>query len=234
MEYLRIKNWDKWQSYRNDRGTPPWIKVHRRLMTSATWAGLKDHDKGHLICIWIAAADNGGRIPADPSVLRKICGLDQNPDISKFIDLGYLEPNERQHGVNMAPTWRQSDPPETETETETETERAEAPPKKTARRKRLPNTWKLTDKLRTYCKTKRPDLDPDETAEGFINFWLGDGRAKADWDRAFMTWVRNEKFKRTTANGTGETTVQARNRRNREAIKRAQAHDHGGHVAAHE
>jgi hypothetical protein len=83
MEYLQVKNWDKWQSYRSDRGTPPWIKVHRKIMSSATWAALEDIDKGHLISIWIVAADRDGVIPANPAVLRKICQIDNQPDVNK-------------------------------------------------------------------------------------------------------------------------------------------------------
>jgi hypothetical protein len=122
MEYLQVKNWDKWQSYRSDRGTPPWIKVHRKIMSSATWAALEDIDKGHLISIWIVAADRDGVIPANPAVLRKICQIDNQPDVNKFIDLGFLVPAKRQGDAKVTSIRRQVDPPETETEVETETE----------------------------------------------------------------------------------------------------------------
>jgi hypothetical protein len=49
-------------------------------------------------------------------------------------------------------------------------------------------------------------------------------------------WNDEYETNRAKQNGTGqrETAVQARTRRNREAIQRAQAGDHGGHVAAHD
>ena len=45
MTYLHIKNWQEWQSYRTDRGTPPWIKVHRCLLSNQEWATLTDAEK---------------------------------------------------------------------------------------------------------------------------------------------------------------------------------------------
>jgi uncharacterized phage protein (TIGR02220 family) len=132
-ETIKIRNWDKWQSYRKDRGTPPWIKVHRGLMSNQSWALLTDAEKGQLVSLWIIAADKSGEIPADPRILRKICLLDEVPDINKFIDLGFLEsdrqPDSDQNNnvgchddAKVTPEDCQDDVPETETETEAETE----------------------------------------------------------------------------------------------------------------
>ncbi len=90
MKRLKINDWDKWQTFRKDRGNPQWIKVHRCLMTCRKWASLSDAEKGQLVSIWIAAAENSGEIPADPAVIRKICQLDESPDLQKFIGLGLL------------------------------------------------------------------------------------------------------------------------------------------------
>ncbi|KKL61244.1 hypothetical protein LCGC14_2197270, partial [marine sediment metagenome] len=57
---LRIRNWDKWQSYRRDRGQPPWIKVHRSLMRDMNWVSLSDAQRGQLVAIWMLAADQDG------------------------------------------------------------------------------------------------------------------------------------------------------------------------------
>jgi len=117
-ETLRIQNWDKWQTYRKDRGTPPWIKVHRNLMSNSEWASLSDAEKGQLVSMWIIAADKKGVVPANTNVLKKICLLDTVPNINKFIKLGFLASNGCQDDAKRP----QDDQPETETETETETE----------------------------------------------------------------------------------------------------------------
>lgn len=112
-----MKNWDKWQTFRKDRGAPPWIKVHRKLMTNPEWAVLSDAEKGQLVSMWLVAADNNGRLPsADMLVLRKICQLDEAPNISKFKDLGFIDEEmapTRQPGDNqMTSGWQPSDAPE--------------------------------------------------------------------------------------------------------------------------
>jgi len=224
MEYLQVKNWGKWQSYRSDRGTPPWIKVHRNLMSSATWAGLKDHDKGHLVSIWLVAADRDGVVPSNPDLLRKVCMLDHVPDVNKFIDLGFLEPVKMQDGVMVASSWRQDDSPETETEEEAEAEeeveRDKARPKK---RTRLPANWKPSEKLINYLQEKRPDLDADITFENFKDYYLSHGKLMMDWNLTCMRWIRNEKFNGKTRPGTSrqtlrETAVERSERLEREAL----------------
>ena len=119
MRILRIRGWRKWQSYRKDRGTPPWIKIYRCLMTNPDWARLSDAEKGQLVSIWIVGADKDGIVPDDPDILRKVCILDKAPDINLLIGSGFLCHDD----VTMASVGRQDDTPETETETETEEEK---------------------------------------------------------------------------------------------------------------
>jgi len=102
MEYLRIRNWDKWQTYRSDRGLPPWIKVHRQILRNPEWVSLTDAQRGQLLAIWILAADRCGEIPADPKVLKILCHLEHDPDIDLLIRLGFID-----HGNVVASCWRQ-------------------------------------------------------------------------------------------------------------------------------
>jgi hypothetical protein len=91
MKNLHVHDWDIWQTFRKDRGTPSWIKMHRSLMTCQKWATLSDAEKGQMVSIWIIAADKGGYISKDPVVIKKICQLDSTPDIEKFIELQLLD-----------------------------------------------------------------------------------------------------------------------------------------------
>jgi hypothetical protein len=109
VETIRIRNWDKWQSWRKDRGTPPWIKVHRRLMHDANWVELTDAQRGQLVAIWMLAAERDGVIPASPATIQKICHMDTEPDLQVFADKGFLE-----LGAKVTPLRRQGDAPETE------------------------------------------------------------------------------------------------------------------------
>ena len=85
-----ISDWEKWQTFRKDRGTPPWIKVYRNLLSNEQWVELTDSEKGQLVSIWILAADKNGTIPDSPKMIQRMAMLDSKPNINKFIELGFL------------------------------------------------------------------------------------------------------------------------------------------------
>lgn len=114
MGYLKIANWDKWQTYRKDRGQPPWIKIHRRLLRNPEWVSLTDAERGQLVVIWLLAADHDGVIPASPEIIQKLCFMSKIPNINKFIGLGFIEDDGRQHGVTVASNGCQHDQPKAE------------------------------------------------------------------------------------------------------------------------
>ena len=87
-------------------------------MSNRKWANLTDAEKGQLVSMWIIAADNNGEIPSDHSILRKVCMLDENPNINKFIELGLIESTGCHDDVNVASTWRQDDAPDQKREEE--------------------------------------------------------------------------------------------------------------------
>lgn len=118
---LHIHDWDTHQTYRRDRGQPPWIKVHRELMRNQKWVALTDSQRGQLVSLWLLAADNDGWIVDDPGFLKKICYMDSVPDLDLFISHGFIDPR-RQDDVTMTTARRQADAPETETEAEGEAE----------------------------------------------------------------------------------------------------------------
>jgi len=90
---LEVSNWDKWQTFRKDRGAPPWIKVYRNLLSNEQWVSLSDKEKGQLVSIWILAADKEGKISDNPAMIQRMAMLDSKPNINKFIDLGFLATN---------------------------------------------------------------------------------------------------------------------------------------------
>lgn len=91
MKYLKIHNWEKWQSYRSDRGQPPWIKVHRCIMRHLDWVEMGDAQRGQLLCIWLLAADNDGYIPADEKMIQKLCHMDTDFSLQFFIEAGFVD-----------------------------------------------------------------------------------------------------------------------------------------------
>lgn len=64
MEYLRIRNWDKFQHYKTR--TPPWIKLHKTLLDDFDFASLPDASKALAPYLWLLASESDdGTIPAD-------------------------------------------------------------------------------------------------------------------------------------------------------------------------
>jgi len=104
---MYVHNWHKWQMHRKDRAQPPYIKLHRIVLRDESWAQLSDAEKGQLVSLWIVAADRDGVLPSDKKILKKIAGLDSEPDIERFQALGFLDTC--QPDANMTPTWRQGD-----------------------------------------------------------------------------------------------------------------------------
>lgn len=102
---LKVRNWDKWQSYRKGRGQPSWIKIHRRVMRNPDWVALSDAQRGQLVAIWLLAADQGGTIPASSKIIQKLCHMDSEPDINLLISAGFLErhPDDSQVDANCQP-----------------------------------------------------------------------------------------------------------------------------------
>jgi Helix-turn-helix domain len=74
---------------------------------------------------------------------------------------------------------------------------------------RLSPSWQPSPEDLAYCREKRPDLDPVETAESFRDYWIaqaGSKAVKADWPATWRTWVRNQRVKPafTKAQATGQ------------------------------
>lgn len=73
-------------------------------MRNPEWISLTDAQQGHLVNIWLLAADHDGEIPNDPQLIKKICFLKSPPDLELFINLGFIEDD-----AKATPKRRQSD-----------------------------------------------------------------------------------------------------------------------------
>ena len=125
MEYLSISGWEKWQTYRTDRGQPPWIKIYRDLLRNWEWMCLTDCQRGQLVAIWLLAGDRGGVIPASSEVVQRMCSMTDPIDLNLFIELGFIDQPDKPLDASVTPYGCQRDATVTnqsrlETETETE------------------------------------------------------------------------------------------------------------------
>jgi rubrerythrin len=188
MEYLKIRNWAKWQSYRADRGQPPWIKIHRRVMRNPEWVSLTDAERGQLVAIWLLAADHDGVIPASPEVIQKLCYLTKPPDLNKFTDLGFIENGWRHVGVTLASNGSQRDSPEAKAETEKN---------RIEESRNMPaygqfKNVKLTDDEFTKLKGQFGIEDAKRRIEALSEYLSSKGKKYKSHYATILTWARKD------------------------------------------
>lgn len=116
--WLYVKNWDKFQHYK--RRCPPWIKLHRSILSDYAFTCLHDASKAHLILIWIYASNHEGRLPRDSGHLKRALGLKTAPDLNYLIEQGFLVENASNA---LATCWQSADPEERREEKRGETAR---------------------------------------------------------------------------------------------------------------
>lgn len=123
-QYLRVRNWEKFQHYKDRR--PPWIKFHVEMLNDHQLSALPlgaqlVYDR---LLLWAAVTDNN--IEHDPVWLAgkiNIPAADIQEAIENLIVAGFLQVAERKRHASKAIARRkQHADSETETETESETE----------------------------------------------------------------------------------------------------------------
>lgn len=86
--FYRIVEWSKHQHYK-DRD-PPWIKLHRDLLTSQTWVMLSDASRVLAVACMLVAAGTDNKIPPGDYMKRRAY-LHKDPDFKPLVDVGFLE-----------------------------------------------------------------------------------------------------------------------------------------------
>ena len=115
----KIKNWHEFQHFK-DR-SPPWIKLHRKILDQRDINMISDSAFRVLICSWLLASESklmDGSIPCVDDIAFRM-----RIDKSRVIKaLQELEPFLIQDDIAMISKRYHDDVPETETETETKTD----------------------------------------------------------------------------------------------------------------
>lgn len=241
---LRIRNWTRWQSYRADRGQPPWIKVHRRLMRDPAWVELDDAQRGQLVAIWLLAADRDGNIPSDPALIAKICCMSNPPDLLLLMNQGFIE-----FDVTMASRWRQHDRPEAEAEAEADQKPLSSRESKSKPARRQDGAGKASrgrrwgdaeevpgDWIRWAVSEGLTHANAEREGKQFADYWrakTGANATKRDWPATWRTWVRRNLERRGNGNGQyrPDPITAAEQRADRAIRAREAAQDHDAPVA---
>lgn len=89
MEYIRIRNWDKFQHYK--KRNPPWIKVDTGTLDNYEYGRLPDSLKGVLFALLLLAAKTNNKIPNDPEWIRGRLSLQDAPDLEPLFSMRFIE-----------------------------------------------------------------------------------------------------------------------------------------------
>lgn len=198
--HYRIVEWDHYQHYK-DRD-PPWIKLHRDLLTSHTWVSLTDASRVLAIACMLIAAGTDNKIPTDLAYLRRRAYLDHDPDFGPLVAVGFLEVV---GDINALPEIRKQmlaprkQPLANGTECSSEERREEGEKRRGETERasrsgsRLPDDWQPSKEDRAFAGDF--DIDVDATASVFRDYWhavAGAKGRKTDWPATWRNWVRRE------------------------------------------
>ena len=57
----------------------------------------------------------------------------------------------------------------------------------------LKNDWELPDEWAIWAKQERPELNVNQVADGFKDYWISEAKAKADWFATWRNWIRKQR-----------------------------------------
>ena len=190
---MKIKNWSKFQHFKDRK--PPWVKLYRDILDDIEWHELDATASKVLVMCWLIASEDDGNLPNTKTLAFRL-RMSEKQTLECLNKLSHwLE----QDDIGVISTEYQDDLLETERETETETKREG---KKTQRGTRLPTDFLLSVEWIDFCRQHRPELDPQETFEGFRDYWIaqpGQKGVKTDWTATWRNWVRRQQQAKKTA-----------------------------------
>jgi len=101
-DLLYVKNWWRFQHY--SKRNPPWIKLHRDLLSDYGFSFLNRGQKGVLIQLWLVASKDDGVINNNLEEIRWQLHDDtmEQSDIDLLIDLGFLTRDDTREDRNAS------------------------------------------------------------------------------------------------------------------------------------
>lgn len=197
-EPLRItpKNWRSFQHY----GTrnPPWIKLHRSLLTDYAFSRLPIASKALAPLLWLLASEGKEAVieASIEEIAFRVSMTEQEviDGIKPLIDRGFFL-----DASGVLAKCLQDARPETETETEKRQRESVAiapssPAKKAIEGKvgsRLPPDWEPSDQDKEFAT--QSGVPWNSEAAKFRDYWCAQAGAKgrkADWTATWRNWIR--------------------------------------------
>lgn len=186
---IRIANWKEFQHYKERR--PPWIKLHRTLLSKREWFELSADASKLLVNLWIVASEYaGGEIPKSSADLAWALRIPDPQLVTKWLnelqDKGFVELTNAD-AFTMLAERKQSGVTETEERQSTETD-SPVRERRPRRGAQLEEDWRPNALHRELAKAKGVDIALEY--ERFRDHAVSVGRVCKDWDAAFRNWLR--------------------------------------------
>jgi hypothetical protein len=89
--YLSVPNWEEYQHY--TKRSPPWIKLHNKLIEDYDFECLPDASKAHLVLIWLLASRCNNKIKPDAKWIARKIGATEPVNLMKLIEAKFLIEN---------------------------------------------------------------------------------------------------------------------------------------------
>jgi len=151
---------------------------------------LPDEAKGHLVGMWMLAADRDGVLSNCSRTIMKLCQFENEPDLNLLISLGFFD-------AKATPRRRQLDAPKSKSESKAETPLLKTPSEPVARKRgtRLaedwwPNEQEIQFAVREHYLT---NMEWSDQARRFRDYWIGvSGQrgVKVNWTSTWKNWIR--------------------------------------------
>jgi len=210
---MKIKNWSKFQHFKDRK--PPWVKLYRDLLDDIEWHELDPMSAKVLCMLWLIASEDDGNVPELKTLsFRLRLPLKTTKECLSKLNHWLIHDD-----INVISDGYQSDGLETERETEIEIEKeTEREGKRKA--SRLSPNWVLSDDDYNFCRTERPDLDPQKIAESFKDYWLSKPKdaSKTDWSATWRNWVRRQDVPKTQQKSFYERDLELKKARHDEMV----------------
>lgn len=196
---LTPKNWGAFQHYKTRR--PPWIKLYRTLLDDPDFMRLPVASRALAPCLWLLASeyDNGTiDLSFDGAAYRlRMTDKELANALKPLIDKAFFTVDGDDASTMLA-SCLQDACPEREGEGEIEEpplipplqgEKKKKVRKEPARKTRLPEDWGAQESHHHLADKLGVDLWTEICK--FRDYWIGEGKPKANWDATFNSWLRN-------------------------------------------
>jgi hypothetical protein len=93
VKYFKVRNFEKFQHYKNSN--PTWIKLYVGVLHDYDFSLLSDTERLQVLLIWLLAAKTGNRVPWDEKWVQREIKTDAPVNLNSLKEKGFIEALEK-------------------------------------------------------------------------------------------------------------------------------------------